>query len=34
VPEEVAGELSAGGLAARETDANLPEQFVVVGMPP
>jgi cyclopropane fatty-acyl-phospholipid synthase-like methyltransferase len=32
-PEEVARELSAGGLAARVTDIGLPEQYVVVATP-
>ncbi len=33
-PEEVARELSAGGLMARVIDAALPEQYVVVGRLP
>lgn len=33
-PEEVARELSAGGLAARVSDAALPEQYVVVATRP
>lgn len=33
-PEEVARELSAGGLAARVTEAALPEQYVVVATRP
>ena len=33
-PEEVARELSAGGLAVRVTDVGLPEQYVVVGTRP